>query len=139
MTNVRDHAHSPVGCFVLVRWYKEKENVRIAIADAGDTIPGALRTMPCYAVHSDRELLRGAVMTEGVTSRRQRRGGYGLKNIRGIATERNGGLIVVSGQAKLEVRGGRESLRDVTGFKGTAIEIDFRPAIDVEISGEDVF
>jgi hypothetical protein len=41
VTNVRDHAHSPVGCFILSRWYQEQENVRIAIADAGDTIPGA--------------------------------------------------------------------------------------------------
>jgi hypothetical protein len=144
VTNVRDHAHSAVGCSILARWYKEKENVRIAIADAGDTIPGALRQRPRYAHLGDRDLVHAAVMTEGVTSRLNGKyGGYGLKNIRAITTQRDGGLIVVSGRAKLEVRGTikKPRARDTgaPGFKGTAIEIDFRPGIEVDVGGEEVF
>lgn len=143
VTNVCDHASSPVGCFMLARWYKGKGNVRIAIADAGDTIPGVLRGQAAYAQRSDSDLLRAAVMTEGVTSRTPRRGGLGLKTLREQTTQREGGLIVVSGTKKFEVRGAsppRESQQDTPArFAGTAIEIDFRPGVEFSAIEEEVF
>jgi hypothetical protein len=82
-------------------------------------------------------------MTEGVTSRSgMRRGGFGLKTIRDLTTQRDGGIFVTSGQAKFEVRGKKATarlMRGVPAFHGTAIEIDFRPGLDVEISEEEVF
>ena len=143
VTNVRDRATRALGCFVLVRWFQEKENVRIAIADAGAGIPRALRCKPRYAGRDNQALVREAVMTEGVTSRSDKYGGFGLKRIREIVTQREGGLIVISGRAKFEVRGGKKPARardtGAPGFSGTAIEIDFRPGLEADIGGEEVF
>lgn len=143
MGNVVDHSRSPIGCFIHTRWYAKEGNVRIAIVDAGAGIPGALRSVPRYAGYSDKTLLYEAIVTEGVTSRPPpRTGGYGLKTIRTIVTQRDGGLIVVSGGAKFEVRGHRRpSTREIspTQFVGTAIELDFRPLPEAQSGGEEVF
>ncbi|MBI5485782.1 MAG: sensor histidine kinase [Deltaproteobacteria bacterium] len=142
VTNVRDHAQSAVGCFILARWFLRGRNVRIAIADAGATIPGVLGALPQYAGMKDHELLGAAVMTEGVSSRPGGRfGGLGLKTIREICTRRKGGILVISGNCRLEVRGSRapDVGRMPVRFDGTAIEIDFQPQPEVYVGDEDVF
>lgn len=143
MGNVVDHSNSPVGCFIHTRWYAKDGNVRIAIVDAGDGIPNVLRSVARYARSNDKTLLHEAVVTEGVTSRPPpRKGGYGLKTIRAIVTERNGSLLVISGGARFLVRGhGRPQAREISpmDFAGTAIELDFRPLPEMDTNEQGVF
>lgn len=78
-------------------------------------------------------------MVEGFTSRRGRYGGFGLKQIRDIVTQRLGSLTVISGGTKLQIRADGPHFHRSLEFQGTAIQIDFRPGMPVTGADEEVF
>lgn len=143
LQNVFEHAYpeaqparKTVGAFVHCRWYAREGNVRIAVVDGGIGIPAALRV----ASHrgniqfrdlqrmSDSALVIDAVTKEGLSSREgPRAGGLGLKTLHEIATSRGGRLVVVSHQITVGFRRGSRSARKSPHFRGTAVEVDFRP------------
>src|SRR5258708_3172127 len=51
LQNVFEWSHSPVGCFVLTRWFKDSRSVRLAVVDRGIGIPAALRRARIQDLH----------------------------------------------------------------------------------------
>lgn len=130
LQNVFEHAESRVGAFVHSRWYKHDGNVRVTVADAGIGIPAALRRR--YVRDLQREsadkVLIAAVTEPGLTSRQAGRpGGRGLKHIHSLVMERGGRLSIISHQAWVVFSSKRTARRRAPFFRGTAIEVDFRP------------
>lgn len=130
LQNVFEWAHSPEGAMVHCRWYRKMANVRIAVADSGVGIPEALRQR--FAHQSDAEVIAAAVTREGLSSSPHSSRGLGLKLIKDIVTSRNGTLTVIS-HTGLVVFGPGATVRKrrCEAVVGTAIEIDFRPHVDV--------
>jgi hypothetical protein len=140
LQNVFEHSFSKFGCFLHCRWYKKSANARIAVVDGGIGIPAALRREQVEQLHreDDAHVIVAAVTKEGLSSRRGRPGGLGLKHIHDIVTRREGTLTVISQSAKVEFkRQGPKIARTSMFFQGTAVEIDFRPQIEVPPSTAD--
>ncbi len=130
LQNVFEHAESQVGAFVHSRWYRHDGNVRVTVADAGIGIPAALRRRYVRDLQreSDDKVLIAAVTELGLTSRQAGRpGGRGLKHLHSLVTERGGRMSVISQQAWVVFTSKRPVKRRAPFFRGTAIEIDFRP------------
>lgn len=129
LQNVFEWSESPVGCFVLCRWYRKTRSVRLAVVDRGVGIPAVLRRSQIAGLHrsDDAAVIRAAVTTPKLTSRANRVGGLGLKTIRETVCERGGRLTVVSLGAKVRWADDRVSSYRSPPLRGTAIEVDFRP------------
>lgn len=129
LQNVFEWAESPIGCFVLARWYKKTRSVRLAVVDRGIGIPAALRREKVHDLHraDDAAAIEAAVTTPQLTSRRNRIGGLGLKTIREVVCGRDGRLTIVSLRAKVTWSGSRTSKFKSPALRGTAVEIDIRP------------
>ncbi len=82
---------APIGCFVLARWFRQQENVRLAVVDAGIGIPARHLTIVSHAAR-----------------------------------------VVFMG-------GGKVRTAKSPPWRGTAIEIDFRPDMVVASSVERIF
>jgi hypothetical protein len=141
LQNVFEHAPETPGgrvdCFLHARWYKREGNVRLAVVDGGIGIPAALRREQVRGLQrsKDADVVVAAVIQEGLTSAKGRRG-LGLKLIRDIVTQRDGSLTILSHTAKVTFeRDGRvmKGRKLPVFFRGTAIEIDFRPHKDVPL------
>lgn len=140
LQNVFEHSDSPVGCFAHSRWFKQKENVKIAVADAGIGIARSLKKNPRFARLDERALVRTAVLTEGATARTSGGyGGYGLKHLRALAIERSGRLTVVSGMVKLQVTRSGAKMFKSSRLSGTVVEVEFPPGLHLAPSGRGVF
>ncbi len=139
LQNTFEHAGSDVGCFVHGRWYRQDGNVRLAVVDSGIGIAAALRSMPGNEQRADAELVEDAVTIQGVTSRTNRVGGLGLKTIRSIITQRAGRLVLVTGTTKLIASEAGVRWHPSPLWQGTAIEMDFRPGMNVASSEEEFF
>lgn len=130
--NVVEHSGSATDAVVLTRWYRQHENVRIAIADSGIGLARSVRRNPKYAaIEDDRILVRYAATVEGTTGRVGARfGGLGLKHLHQLCILRGGGLHVISRtvDASYTARDSREAF--VPRLDGTVVEIDFRPRPD---------
>lgn len=137
LQNVFEWSQSPVGCVVLARWFRKSRSVRLAVVDRGIGIPAELRRFKIHALHraSDADVIKAAVMTPALTSRKNRVGGLGLKTIRDVVCGRAGRLTVVSLGAKVTWSDDRISQYNSPAFRGTAVEIDIRP--DPELAEPD--
>jgi two-component sensor histidine kinase len=144
LQNVFEHAPEvpggPVLCFVHSRWYLREHNVRVAVVDDGIGIPAALRRRQVRGLQraSDLDVVEASVAEPGLSSGRGRRG-LGLKLIRDIVTARDGTLTVISGTAKVKFATRSRIMRGrklPQPFRGTAIEIDFRPGKAIPIASE---
>jgi hypothetical protein len=120
--------------------YKETNNPRLAIVDAGIGIPAALRRGRVQGLEraKDAEVIARAVEQRGLASRVQRPGGLGLKTIR-EAVEARGGSLTVLSQGKVIFRAGKHTSRPVPHFRGTALELDFRPLVELPIQAIEIF
>jgi signal transduction histidine kinase len=138
LQNVFEWSESPIGCTVLTRWYHRTRSVRLTVVDLGIGIPAALRrTIRELQRQSDAAVIEAAVTRPRRTSRKNKHGGIGLKLIREVVCDSlNGSLTVLSHTAKLVWRGQKTRRMRVPGFRGTAIEIDFRPNEPVEQPSE---
>lgn len=138
LQNVFEWSESLIGCTVLTRWYHKTRSVRLTVVDLGIGIPAALRRrIRELQRHSDAEVIEAAVTQPRLTSRDNKRGGIGLKLIREVVCDNLGGsLTVLSHTAKLVWRGAKARRSRIPGFRGTAIEIDFRPSDPVENPNE---
>lgn len=143
LQNVFEWARSPIGCFVQTRWHARDRNLRLALVDGGIGIPASLRSHKIQNLQRERdeEIIVAAVMRKGLSARRGRPGGLGLKTIREIATDRLGKLTVVSQGAKVTFRSDGPRPARTLQWRGTAIEIDFRPDVVVKDNSpvEEVF
>jgi anti-sigma regulatory factor (Ser/Thr protein kinase) len=142
LQNVFEHADSRIGCFVQARWHAERENVRLAVVDGGIGIPSALRRKLVASLQrsGDDNVIIAAVTHRGISSRAGGRpGGLGLKLLREIAVERGGCVTVIAGNAKVIFKQTGPRIYKSPVFRGTAIEIDFRPTIPASPPGEEIF
>lgn len=143
LQNVFEHANSREGCFVVTRWYARSENVCIAVVDGGVGIPAALRRKSIAGLHkrSDQDVVIAAVTRKGITSREgAKQGGLGLKLLREAVTERGGKLFALSSTARVVFTPTAARARKSPVFRGTAIELDFRPLATVRAgTPEEVF
>ena len=140
-----------LGCFVGSRWFKQHENLKLAVVDGGIGIPARLRrtkhVQELEGLHrkSDADVIIAAVTQEGLTTRgasvNERRGGLGLKTIRELVLAPRGGtLTVVSLTAKVVfMADGSTKTKPSKAFRGTAIEIEFRPGTPVASHVDEVF
>jgi hypothetical protein len=131
LQNVFEWAESRMGCVVLTRWFHRRRNVRIAVVDRGVGIPARLRALQIQGLQraTDADVIVAAVTRPKLTSRVGRAGGLGLKTIHETVTRRGGRLTVISLGAKVAWHGTKQIAgRTAQFFRGTAIEIDFRPA-----------
>jgi hypothetical protein len=140
LQNVFEWSESTIGCTVLTRWYHKTRSVRLTVVDLGIGIPAALRRrLRELQRESDAAVIEAAVTQPRLTSRENKRGGIGLKLIREVVCdELAGSLTVRSHTAKLVWHGKKARRRRISGFRGTAIEIDFRPSQPVENPNEHV-
>jgi hypothetical protein len=78
----------------------------LALVDCGIGIPASLRARQIENLQRERDedVLIAAVVRKGLTARRGRRGGLGLKTIHEIVTDRHGKLTIVSQGAKVTFR-----------------------------------
>lgn len=89
---------------------------------------------------SDADVIVAAVTQEGLTSRKGgRRGGLGLKYIRDFVLPRSGVLTVISHGSKVTFKGDRVRKVRSPYYRGTAVEIDFRPHEEVAPDAGGVF
>jgi anti-sigma regulatory factor (Ser/Thr protein kinase) len=134
LQNVFEWAESPVGCLVLARWYHRTRSVQLVVVDRGIGIPAALRRSRVRDLHRapDADVIEAAVTMPLLTSRVTQVGGLGLKNIREVVALRGGRLTVLSLTAKVTWSGDKIHRAVSPGFRGTAVEIDFRPNAPVE-------
>lgn len=135
LQNVFEWADSKIGCIVLTRWFAKTKNVRIAVVDRGIGIPARLRRLQIQGLQKekDAEVIVAAVTKPKLSSRVGRAGGLGLKTIHETVMQRAGRLTVISLGAKVAWRGRAQTVsRTAQFFRGTAIEIDFRPAQPVK-------
>lgn len=142
LQNVFEHADSKEGCFVQTRWYSKTGNVRIAVVDGGIGIPAALRRQYVADLQRkrDAEVVVEAVTRRGITSRRgNKQGGFGLKLLHEAAVERGGKLVVVSQTAKVVFKTSGIQRPRSSPFRGTAIELDFRPDAAVQPAEQGIF
>jgi anti-sigma regulatory factor (Ser/Thr protein kinase) len=131
LQNVFEWAGSKMGCIVLTRWFHLTRSVRIAVVDRGVGIPARLRSLQIEGLHraKDAEVIVAAVTWPKLTSRAGRAGGLGLKTIHETVTQRGGRLTVISLGAKVAWNGSVQTISKTSQFfRGTAIEIDFRPS-----------
>jgi hypothetical protein len=134
LQNVFEWAGSKMGCIVLTRWFHQTRSVRLAVVDRGVGIPARLRALRIQGLHraSDAQVIVAAVTRPKLTSRVGRAGGLGLKTIHETVTQRGGRLTIISLGAKVAWHGSRQVVSKTTQFfRGTAIEIDFRPTAPV--------
>ena len=99
--------------------------------DRGVGIPARLRALRIEGLHraKDAEVIVAAVTKPMLTSRVGRAGGFGLKTIHETVTQRGGRLTVISMGAKVAWHGSVQAISKTSRFfRGTAVEIDFRPA-----------
>jgi hypothetical protein len=134
LQNVFEWAESGPGCLVLARWYHRTRSVRLAVVDRGIGIPAALRRRKVRGMHleSDAKVIEAAVTTPKLTSRLNRVGGLGLKNIHETVAQRRGRFTVVSLTAQVSWSGDKVRSVRMPDFRGTAVEIEFRPDAPVE-------
>ncbi len=139
LQNVFEWSGSSIGCVVLTRWFHRTRSVRLAVVDRGVGIPARLRGLRIAGLHRepDANVIDAAVTRPHLTSRVGRAGGLGLKTIHEVVTGRGGRLTVMSHNARLAWVGSKSvSTSRIPGFRGTAIEIDFRPDRPVENPNE---
>src|SRR5262249_34402149 len=118
----------------------KESNVKIAVADAGKGIATSLGLNPTFSNLSELELLKAAVFTEGASGRTSGRyGGFGLKHLRDLATQRSGRLTVGSGGFKLEASRNKPRYQSCPQLEGTIVEVDFRPGEHVQGSHGETF
>jgi hypothetical protein len=129
LQNVFEWSDSPVGCMVHTHWYRKTRSVRLAVVDRGIGIPASLRRRQVQSLHraSDGDVIVAAVTTSQLTARANQVGGLGLKTIRGEVCDRGGRLTVLSLGSKVVWTGAKHRQARSEPFRGTAIEIDFRP------------
>lgn len=143
LQNAFEHADSKEGSFVLARWYSRTRSVRIAVVDGGVGIPAALRRKEIAGLQrkGDWEVIVDAVTRQGITSREgTKRGGFGLKLLREAAIGRGGKVVVISSTAKAVFKPSGIQRPRSRLFRGTAVEMDFRPLAPFQTSGaEGVF
>lgn len=142
LQNVLDHSGSSLGYIVHARWYAADQNVRLAVVDGGIGIPAALRKHQIAGTHklNDQDVIKAAVTQQGLTSRKgERLGGLGLKLIREYVTKRAGSVTVVSHTGKVTFRSSGDRRVKVPFYRGTAVEVDFRPFSNIPDQSEGIF
>jgi len=129
MTNAFDHSESERGCYVCAQSYPATKKIRLCIADFGVGILGSLRKINKYnSLDSDNEAIMLAVQ-EGVTSRTDREGGYGLNHINRFIEVNEGKMHILSGNGKIfwnysSNKKGKETKQTVLyPFGGTVINL----------------
>lgn len=125
----------------MTRYFKKTRSVRLAVVDRGIGIPAQLRRSRVGDLHREdnAQVIREAVMRPRLTSRLNRVGGLGLKTIRETVCERGGNLTIISLGAKVCWRGERLQTAPSPPFRGTAIEIDFRPELELPDTSPNLF
>jgi anti-sigma regulatory factor (Ser/Thr protein kinase) len=129
MTNAFDHSGSQMGCYVCAQSYRGTKKIRLCIADFGIGILASLKKMDKYNnLNDDNEAITLAVQ-EGVTSRKNRTGGYGLTHINRFIEINGGKMYILLGTGKVLWNYSGEKKRRETKqtvrfpFEGTAIDI----------------
>ncbi len=97
--NVINHSESPVGGFVQVTNFRQRQQIELTVCDAGIGIPESLRTSH-QELNSDREALDVAIR-EGVTRDKSFGQGNGLYGTWRIAQKSGGEFQIISGHADL--------------------------------------
>ncbi len=101
ITNVFDHSESASGCFVCAQSYGGAKNIKLCITDFGKGILASLKTNSQYRhIKDNYEAIRFAVK-EGVTSRPDRLGGFGLWHILRFLKVNGGDIYIMSGNGKV--------------------------------------
>jgi hypothetical protein len=121
--NVEDHAQSLIGAIRAARFMAREREVRVALIDWGVGILNSLRGRYPEIRGSQDALER--VLYGGYTAKaRKSNQGRGIDNLRAVVTEAFGGsLFIVSGDAAVDIRGGREPRCETWpfAFNGTAV------------------
>jgi anti-sigma regulatory factor (Ser/Thr protein kinase) len=126
MMNAQDHAESRMGFFVCAQIYPTTKTVRLSLVDVGRGISSVLRTLPKYqsrSWHNDADLILEATQP-GVTTRKDREGGMGLKIIRRYLQRAGGTLTIISEFGKVVFQPKKiVSYNGQVRFPGTAVDI----------------
>jgi two-component sensor histidine kinase len=105
--NVEDHARSPVGAVTAARYMTGRHEVRVAVVDMGEGIGTTLRR--ARPDIGDTRLALYRVLQGGYSSRSRKNNlGQGVNNLRISVTGRGGELFIVTEDAGVVVRAGRE-------------------------------
>lgn len=127
LQNVAEHARSVTATVVHARWYRQQENLRLAVGDSGVGMAESLRDNPIYEHMDDRRLVERAVADRGVSRRTSgKHGGYGLKTLRDIVLQRGGSMSVSTGAVFARLDGDRVRTEFAVRLHGTS----FRPLPD---------
>ncbi len=123
--NVLEHAESPCGAYTAIQKWGKRDEVCVAVADAGLGIPRTIRHHPRArsAANADHALIE--VAAEPGVSRRQEDGrGGGLTAALRSVGHGSGGLKIWSGRGWVEFSGvgGPHRAGRVPAFGGTCVE-----------------
>lgn len=120
--NIKDHAVSQIGGVLSAKFFRGRNEVRIAIADRGLGIPSAIRRRH-PEIRDDCEVLRRVVVGGLSSKSTPRNRGLGVSNLAAAVRACGGRLILVAGGALAEVMAGTEvpTVTPLTSpFPGTA-------------------
>lgn len=128
LTNVLYHAESPCGAYTAIQKWAKRDEVCVAVADAGLGIPGTIRDLAEArgGAFVDHELIRIAL--EPRVSRRPGAGyGGGLDRALRSVGDGSGRMKIWSGSGWVESRGvsRNHGTRSAHAFRGTCLEAVF--------------
>ena len=123
LTNVFDHSHSDIGCFVCAQYTPRSQLIRLSVMDVGVGILHSLRKVKQYSGLANSHEAITLAVEEGVSSRKGK-AGLGLSHIRRFARVNQGTLTVISGNGKVNFYSKSIEPRPMPSkFQGTAIEL----------------
>ncbi len=127
MANVSSHSNSPVGGFIHLQHYPNKNRVRISVADLGMTIPKHVRQNPRIKeeVQTDVEALQKAVEI-GISGNPSKHSGQGLPWIMELTQHLGGVVRIYSGSAMLiQTVASLRVISTAVPYPGTILTIDW--------------
>lgn len=125
LTNANDHAKSSSGFWICGRYDPNSQNIRICVADSGIGIKKSLvdsRKLPHNI--SDAKAIERA-LEEGMTSRKGKTGGLGLKHISSYVKTHGGSMTIFSGSGKVYLARKTNRVSKHHYYQGTIVNVMF--------------
>ncbi len=126
--NIYQHSNDPHGCILIQKYHSEaqhKVSICLAVGDTGCGIRSSL--MPRFSGLGDEPLdFIRAAMDGNFTSRRNNKGGLGLRTVRDIIATYNGYVSVRSESASITDRGRKGGIQyatDLAQVAGTQVSV----------------
>jgi anti-sigma regulatory factor (Ser/Thr protein kinase) len=130
MNNVIDHAHDPIGGYVMAQYYPTKRRIQFVVADRG---MGFLRNVQlknpeitCEADAIEIAMKKGYTATDMTVYGHERNAGFGLYAMQSILEETGGKFVIVSNNGMVRYQNGQWVKKQIEiPYNGVLVAFDF--------------